>query len=78
MFLETLKNPAEIRVQYLKSSGTNKRAIRTAFYNRFKVDGEEFMIEVVTNSGVFREFTIWTGYKNADKTRKGKCIFRRK
>lgn len=78
MFVETLKNPSEIRVQYLKSSGTNKRAIRTAFYNRFKVDGEEFMIEVVTNSGIFREFTIWTGYKNADKTRKGKCIFRKK
>ncbi|MBR3070248.1 phage minor head protein [Fibrobacter sp.] len=78
LFIETLKNPAEIRVLYLKSSGTNKRAIRTSFYNRFKVNEEEFMIEVVANSGVFKEFTIWTGYKNADKTRKGKCIFRKK
>lgn len=78
MFVETLKNPSEIRVQYLKSSGTNKRAIRTAFYNRFKVDGEEFMIEVVTNSGVFRGFTIWTGYKSSLEPRKGDCIFRKK
>lgn len=78
MFVETLKNPSEIRVQYLKSTGTNKRAIRTAFYNRFKVDGEEFMIEVVTNSGVFREFSIWTGYKSSLEPRKGNCIFRKK
>lgn len=77
MFLETLKNPAEIRVQYLKSTGTNKRAIRTAFYNRFKVDGEEFTIEVIANSGIFEGFTIWTGYKNTSTTRKGKCIFRK-
>lgn len=76
MFVETLKNPSEIRVQYLKSSGTNKRAIRTAFYNRFKVEGEEFTIEVVTNSGIFKEFTIWTGYKDHNTARKGKCIFR--
>ena len=78
MFLETLKNPAEIRVSYLKSRETNKRAIRTTFYNRFKVNGEEFMIEVVTNSGVFREFTIWTGYKSNLEPRNGECIFRKK
>ena len=77
MFVETLKNPSEIRVQYLKSTGTNKRAIRTAFYNRFKVDGEEFTIEVVANSGIFKEFTIWTGYKDSSTARKGKCIFRK-
>lgn len=78
MFLETLKNPAEIRVSYLKSRETNKRAIRTTFYNRFKVNGEEFMIEVVTNSGVFRGFTIWTGYKSNLEPRNGECIFRKK
>ena len=52
--------------------------IRTTFYNRFKVNGEEFMIEVVTNSGVFRGFTIWTGYKSNLEPRNGECIFRKK
>lgn len=77
MFLKTLKDPAEIRVQYLKSMDTNKRAIRTYFYNRFKISGEEFTIEVIVNSGVFEGFTIWTGYKNTATTRKGKSIFRK-
>ena len=77
MFLKTLKDPAEIRVQFLKSMDTNKRAIRTYFYNRFKFNNEEFMVEVVANSGIFKEFSIWTGFKNTLKTRKGECIFRK-
>ncbi len=77
MFLETLKNPAEIRVQYLKSLDTNKRAIRTYFYNRFKSNGKEYTIEIIANSGVFKEFTIWTGFGNSHTTRKGALIFRR-
>lgn len=77
MFVETLKNPSEIRVQYLKSSGTNKRAIRTYFYNRFKINEQEYTIELIANSGVFKEFTIWTGFSNSHTTRKGTWIYRR-
>mgnify|MGYP004651940509 CR=1 FL=1 len=77
MFVETLKNPSEIRVQYLKSSGTNKRAIRTYFYNRFKINEQEYTIELIANSGVFKEFTIWTGFKSSHALGKGSCIFRR-
>lgn len=77
MFLKTLKDPAEIRAQYLKSMDTNKRAIRTYFYNRFKISGKEFTIEVVVNSGVFEGFTIWTGFKNTHTVGKGTCIFRK-
>lgn len=77
MFVETLNNPSEIRVQYLKSSGTNKRAIRTYFYNRFKINEQEYTIELIANSGVFKEFTIWTGFKSSHALGKGSCIFRR-
>lgn len=77
MFVETLKNPSEIRVQYLKSSGTNKRVIRTYFYNRFKINEQEYTIELIANSGVFKEFTIWTGFSNSHTTRKGTWIYRR-
>lgn len=77
MFIETLKNPSEIRTEFLRSKDTNKRAIRTYFYNRFKANGEEYMTEVVVNSGVFKEFTLWTGFKSEHSTRKGTCIFRK-
>lgn len=31
----------------------------------------------VVNSGVFKEFTLWTGFKSEHSTRKGTCIFRK-
>lgn len=77
MFIETLKNPSEIRTEFLRSKDTNKRAIRTYFYNRFKSNGKEYTIEVVTNSGVFKEFTLWTGFSNDHKVRKGVRIWKK-
>lgn len=60
MFVETLRNPAEIRVMFMKSLKTGKSAIRTVFWNHFKFGEKNYLIKIVSDAGQANEFKIWT------------------
>lgn len=72
MYLETLRNPSEIRIRFMKSLKTGKSAIRTVFWKRFMYGDEDFAIEVVSDASQANEFKVWTNY--ADNSKAGKMM----
>lgn len=68
MYLETLRNPSEIRIRFMKSLKTGKCAIRSVFWKRFLYGGENFFVEVVSDANQANEFKIWTNYANNSKS----------
>lgn len=72
MYAETLKNPSEIRIKFLKSLKTGKSAIRAVFWKRFKYNGKDYFVEIVNDSGIGKNFIVYTNY--ADSSKSGKLI----
>ncbi len=67
MFVETLRNPAQIRVQFQKSTKTGKSAIRTVFWNKFRYNDKNYAIKIVGDSGVVNNFDVWTAFPSTEE-----------
>lgn len=67
MFVETLRNPSDIRVRFMKSLKTGRSAIRTVFCNHFRFNGKDYYTKVVVNSELASEFKIWTAIASNKK-----------
>lgn len=67
MIIQTLKTPAQIRVQFLKSLKTRKTAIRTMFWNKFEYNKQTYLIQVIGDSACINEFAVWTAYNSKQK-----------
>lgn len=70
MYAETLKNPSEIRIKFMKSLKTGKSAIRAVFWKRFKYGKKNYFVEIVNDSGIGEDFRLYTSYANDDKAGK--------
>lgn len=70
MFVDTLKNPAEIRIRFMKSLETGKSAIRAVFWKRFNFEEKDYYVEVISDSGIANNFILWTAYSDDSKTGK--------
>jgi len=80
MYAETLKNPSEIRMKFMKSLKTGKSAIRAVFWKRFRYNNKDYFVEIVNDSGVGEAFKLYTSYannKNAGKTMTGTVIYQK-
>ena len=80
MYAETLKNPSEIRIKFMKSLKTGKSAIRAVFWKRFRYNNKDYFVEIVNDSGVGEDFKLYTSYansKDAGKTMTGTVIYQK-
>ena len=70
MIIETIRNPSQIRVNFLKSLNTGKNAIRAYFWNRFKFDEKVYTMQVICDSCCFNDFIVWTSFPSKKKKNK--------
>ena len=49
-----------------------KSAIRAVFWKRFKYNGKDYFVEIVNDSGIGKNFIVYTNY--ADSSKSGKLI----
>ena len=80
MYAETLKNPSEIRIKFMKSLKTGKSAIRAVFWKRFRYNNKDYFVEIVNDSSVGEDFKLYTSYansKDAGKTMTGTVIYQK-
>ena len=80
LYAETLKNPSEIRIKFMKSLKTGKSAIRAIFWKRFRFNGKDYFVEIVNDSGIGEDFKLYTSYansKNAGRTMTGTVIYQK-
>ena len=81
LMASTINDPQRIAVEFTKSKGTGKVAIRQVFYKSFKCDGEDIPIKVVFDgrmvkdigfeNGIIKDtskpaFKGWTTYQDMD------------
>jgi len=61
LMASTINDPQRIAVEFTKSKGTGKVAIRQVFYKSFKCDGEEIPIKVVFDGGMVKDIGFENG-----------------